>query len=82
VTAKPEFLSTRSILSDFRGAACSVCGLFKKSKQSFCSNCYHSLPGFMQSNLYRPIGKGYEEAFRVARMWLLNLREAAKGVGA
>ena len=42
------------------------CGEHKKSRYSFCSNCYGSLPDDMRSALYQRIGEGYEGAYREA----------------
>jgi hypothetical protein len=79
----PQFLSTRSIKEDLRGFTCSGCSGDKASGHSFCWSCYHSLPGHMKRNLWRTLGRGYEEAFRVAWRWLLKDREEAQqGVGA
>jgi hypothetical protein len=78
----PQFLTTRSILEDKRGNNCSNCQGYKASGFAFCRPCYDSLPRFMQQNLWRPMGNGYQEAFRVARIWLQKLRESAQGVGA
>lgn len=43
------------------------CGRKKKTRQSFCSKCYFSLPRQLQAALYQRVGEGYEEAHAQAR---------------
>jgi hypothetical protein len=59
-----------SILQDFLGTVCSVCGREKRSRMSHCGRCYHALPRPMQSALWKQFGKGYEEAFTASVEWL------------
>jgi hypothetical protein len=78
-----QFLSTRSIQDNMRGFTCAGCDGDKASGFPLCRPCFNSLPGHMKRNLSRQLGRGYEEAFRVAWRWLLNDRaEAQQGVGA
>jgi hypothetical protein len=49
-------------ISELRSEECQ-CGKTKKSKMSLCFQCYSSLPKEMQRDLYRPLGRGYEEAY-------------------
>ncbi len=47
-----------------------ACGRPKRSKYSFCYQCYMSLPGDMRRDLYQSIGEGYEAAYEAAFKWL------------
>jgi len=46
------------------------CGQTKKSGFSFCFNCYKKLTKEMQKDLYKKIGKGYEQAYDEAFLYL------------
>lgn len=39
------------------------CGNAKKSGHSFCYRCFYRLPYEFQKTLYKPVGRGYEEAY-------------------
>jgi hypothetical protein len=43
-----------------------LCGQKKQGGHSFCFKCYRSLQPQMRQHLYRPMGRGYEEAFEAA----------------
>lgn len=58
-------VSTYKLLNEFEGTRCR-CGARKMRRQSFCRRCYYSLPKKLRINLYRRIGRGYEEAYQVA----------------
>jgi len=42
------------------------CGKYKKKGNSFCYNCYSSLPNDIQKRLYKRFRNGYEEAYEDA----------------
>jgi hypothetical protein len=42
------------------------CGAPKRSKRSFCRQCYYRLPLVLQTRLYCRVGHGYEEAYQEA----------------
>ena len=56
-------------LDEFKSEEC-FCGKTKKARFSFCYGCYMSLPNEMQRALWRPFGRGYEEAYEEAVQWL------------
>lgn len=42
------------------------CGGEKKSRKSFCWQCFNALPMELQRRIYLPMHKGYEEAYEEA----------------
>ena len=50
------------LVKELVGTKC-TCGAQKRSKQTFCRNCYYSLPRDTRNSLYNRIGEGYEEAY-------------------
>ena len=46
------------------------CGESKQKRNSFCVGCYHKLPDEMKADLWKWIGKGYEEAYEAAVKFL------------
>jgi len=42
------------------------CGRSKKSGYAVCFECYRRLPRDMQTALYRPINRGFQEAYEAA----------------
>jgi hypothetical protein len=53
------------LLRELRGTTCR-CGATKRTRETFCRGCYHRLAPPQRRALYRPIGEGYEEAYRDA----------------
>ena len=47
-----------------------ACGKTKKRGQTFCYNCFKSLPKELQSALYKRIGQGYRTAREEAGKYL------------
>jgi len=47
-----------------------LCGRRKQSGFVFCPTCFRNLPGDLREALYRPAGKGFEEACEEALVWL------------
>lgn len=58
-------VETLKLLRELAGTVCR-CGAKKKSRQTFCGRCYHSLPRSVALALYRRVGDGYEEAYAKA----------------
>lgn len=56
----------RVLVRELQGTLCVICDGRKRSKNTFCVDCYLTLPREMQRALYREIGKGYEEAYDAA----------------
>lgn len=46
------------------------CGQKKPSWKTFCYHCYDSLPEQIKRDLYKRVGKGYEEAYATAKAYL------------
>ena len=64
------------------GSTTCRCGRAKKTRQTFCSQCYYSLPQAMRNALYRRLGVGYEEAYEEAEKHLDDVgRPRAKELG-
>lgn len=42
----------------------------KKRGMAFCYSCFKKLPGYMQKDLYSPIGGGFESAYEEAVNYL------------
>ena len=65
---------TRSLITIARDEldsdVCAACGGEKKKRQSFCRQCYFSLPKAMQMSLYKPFSEGYAEIYDEAKDWL------------
>ncbi len=57
------------LLEELKSDEC-ACGNYKKPGNSFCYNCYTSLPNDHQKPLYKRFGNGYEEAYEEATKWL------------
>jgi len=57
-----ELKDAQFLLAELRSEECQ-CGNYKKSGNSFCYNCYSSLPNDLQKRLYNRFGNGYEEAY-------------------
>jgi hypothetical protein len=62
-------MANSEILQDFLGELCG-CGKPKRTRQSFCRECYLRLPFELKQRLNRKFGEGYEEAFADAREYL------------
>lgn len=60
----------REILQSLGSNVCGACGSGKSPRMSHCRNCYYSLPREMRSALYKPFGKGYEEAYEASLEYL------------
>jgi len=60
---------TRQALAALRSDHC-ACGHHKRSEESFCRQCYHSLPAPMRSNLYATLRNGYVDFYFEAVDWL------------
>lgn len=61
---------TQFYLDELKSEQC-FCGLTKKRGFSFCYNDYTRLPRQMQTDLWQPMGDGYEEAYDKAVEWLI-----------
>lgn len=59
-------------LSELKSEEC-FCGKSKKSKFSFCFNCFRELPSDIRKRLYNKIGNGYEEAYDDAIVYLKDI---------
>lgn len=64
------------LVRELRGALCH-CGKPKTPGHSFCLRCYKSLPRKTQTDLYKRVGEGYEEAYDAAAR-VLDGKEAAR----
>ncbi len=53
------------------------CGAEKKFKETFCRPCYFRLPEDMRTDLYKRMGRGYEEAVNAAKELLGRPTEQA-----
>lgn len=49
------------------------CGSVKTSGHTFCYDCWQKLPDRIRKQLYKPLGRGYEEAYLAACRTYLNL---------
>ena len=56
-------------IKELRSSEC-LCGKGKRYGMSLCYDCYNSLPEEMKQDLWKGIGKGYEEAYEAAVKWL------------
>jgi hypothetical protein len=57
------------LVEELRGTTCR-CGNHKAHVQTFCRECYYSLPKRLRAALYHLIGDGYEEAYDAATTFL------------
>lgn len=48
-------------LNELKSEECQ-CGRSKRVRTTFCYMCWSKLPKHIQRALYKPIGRGYEEA--------------------
>ena len=61
--------TTKTAIASLRSKVCPACGKAKKARQSLCYPCYKRLPRERQSDLYKGVGEGYEQALD----WALTL---------
>lgn len=61
---------------------CGACGEEKKSKLAICATCYGKLPHSVRQNLYKTLGKGFEEAYAESLAWLKETRKAKRTAAA
>ncbi len=47
-----------------------LCGKRKKKRESFCRDCYFSLPQGLRNRLYRTMSEGYAEIYDLAKDYL------------
>ena len=66
--------NTVEALADLQGVKCAGCDGTKRTRNSFCLNCYLHLPSAMQKALWNSARNGYAEAFTAARKWLWDQR--------
>lgn len=66
----PDLQFKLDLCKELRGTKCAGCGGPKKSAQSFCYGCFKSLTTAQQRALWKSLGKGYEQAYAVARQIL------------
>lgn len=62
-------MTVEELITELMGRTCR-CGKLKRSKKTFCQECFYALPKAMQMALYRRIGEGYELAYERAVEWL------------
>jgi len=55
---------------DLFSATCAACGNKKKVRQSFCGDCYYSLPQKTRNELYKGFASGYADIYAGALEWL------------
>lgn len=67
------------LAASLRSLHCPGCGCQKSPARSFCRACYFKLSPDERKDLYRLIGDGYAEAFRVAIDRLAAARGPARG---
>ena len=60
-----EAKETTSLLRELISEKCR-CGRSKRSRNTFCSQCFYSLTKDQQNALYRKMNEGYQEAHAVA----------------
>jgi len=53
---------TQFYLNVLKGNECQ-CGNGKDVRRAICYSCYRQLPNFMQKALYKPIRRGFEQAY-------------------
>jgi hypothetical protein len=59
----------RFYMNELKSAQC-FCEQPKKPGRAFCYNCFKALPRELKSDLYLPIGGGYEAAYDEAVEYL------------
>lgn len=58
-------LDPRKLIAELRSVTCR-CGAAKKTRQTFCPQCYYALPHSMRVRLWDLMGEGYEQAYAAA----------------
>lgn len=64
-----DIKDSKFLLQELLSEECQ-CGDYKKKGNSFCYNCFSSLPNYVQKGLYRRFGNGYEEIYEEAIEYL------------
>jgi hypothetical protein len=62
-------LTTELIWKAFCGHRCAVCGGLKEEYTAFCPPCYSRLPRPLKNSLWKRMGEGFEESYRVCMAW-------------
>ena len=55
-----------------------ACGSRKPEDRSFCTRCYHKLPGNMRANLWTSFRDGYARHYQAAKEFLEQLKSGAR----
>ena len=58
-------IDVHDLLRELRGTTCR-CGAAKRTRETFCRDCYYRLSPPQRRALYRLVGEGYEEAYAAA----------------
>ena len=53
-----------------RSNECPSCDGYKQQRKAFCWKCWSKLPDYLQTDLYKHIGNGFEEAFESSCLYL------------
>jgi hypothetical protein len=72
-------MDLKTLIDSLRSKICPACGGAKKPRNTFCSNCYLTLPKPMRVHLYDRVGDGYEEAVTAACDKLKELSATRRG---
>ena len=56
------------------GLVCRACGGPKDARFAFCRDCYYSLTPELRRNLWRPVDRGFGEAYAQAEQLLKRTR--------
>lgn len=51
-------------------SVCRACGAPKDARFAFCRECYYALPAELRRNLWKPLWKGFDEAYAEAARFL------------
>lgn len=58
--------TARELVQSLRSNVCPACSGVKDTRKTFCGSCYRRCSPETKTNLYRLLGKGYEEAVEQA----------------
>lgn len=56
----------QQLIASLDSHKCPACNSGKASMRTFCPGCYYKLPEEMRKALFRPLGRGYEQAIERA----------------
>jgi hypothetical protein len=62
-------MESSDIWQAFLSKQCAGCQGVKRSRNAFCTHCYHQLPAGLRSALWQRFGARFEQAYMASLSW-------------